>query len=113
MVEGSFVYSRQVSASFFKKLFQEYLFIISSCRDYGFLNHIFHHIGDTHVAHHLFSTMPHYHAVEATKALKPILQEYYLSDDSSVLLGIWKSFYYCDDLREESTGGQRTLWFYS
>ncbi|KAJ3053448.1 Delta(12)-fatty-acid desaturase, partial [Quaeritorhiza haematococci] len=30
-------------------------------RDYGVLNHFFHHIGDTHVAHHLFSTMPHYH----------------------------------------------------
>lgn len=32
---------------------------------------------DTHVAHHLFSTMPHYHAQEATRALKPILGDYY------------------------------------
>jgi omega-6 fatty acid desaturase (delta-12 desaturase) len=38
-------------------------------RDYGLLNHFFHHIGDTHVAHHLFSTMPHYHAERATAAL--------------------------------------------
>lgn len=29
---------------------------------YGILDHVFHHIADTHVAHHLFSSMPHYHA---------------------------------------------------
>ena len=33
-------------------------------RSYGFLDYFFHHIADTHVAHHLFSTMPHYHAEE-------------------------------------------------
>ncbi|CAG7890455.1 unnamed protein product [Brassica rapa] len=42
-------------------------------RDYGILNKVFHNITDTHVAHHLFSTMPHYNAMEATKAIKPIL----------------------------------------
>jgi omega-6 fatty acid desaturase (delta-12 desaturase) len=42
-------------------------------RDYGHLNAVFHHIGDTHVAHHLFSKMPHYHAQEATEAIKPLL----------------------------------------
>ncbi|KAM0835174.1 hypothetical protein ACQ4PT_063110 [Festuca glaucescens] len=31
-------------------------------RDYGVLNYFFHHIADTHVLHHLFSAMPHYHA---------------------------------------------------
>lgn len=31
-------------------------------RSYGPLDIVFHHIADTHVAHHLFSTMPHYHA---------------------------------------------------
>ena len=42
-------------------------------RDYGILNHVFHHITDTHVAHHIFSNMPHYHAMEATNAIKPLL----------------------------------------
>lgn len=28
-------------------------------RNYGLGNIIFHHIGDTHIAHHLFSKMPH------------------------------------------------------
>lgn len=36
-------------------------------RSYGFLDPVLHHIGDTHVAHHLFSYMPHYHAQEATQ----------------------------------------------
>mmetsp|Transcript_46417 Transcript_46417/g.119804 ORF Transcript_46417/g.119804 Transcript_46417/m.119804 type:complete len:345 (+) Transcript_46417:153-1187(+) len=32
-------------------------------RSYGsFYNHFFHHISDTHVVHHLFSRLPHYHA---------------------------------------------------
>ena len=32
-------------------------------RSYGpLLNTLHHHIADTHVAHHLVSTMPHYHA---------------------------------------------------
>ncbi len=31
-------------------------------RSFGFLDFFFHHIADTHVAHHLFSQMPHYNA---------------------------------------------------
>ncbi|KAI8896377.1 fatty acid desaturase-domain-containing protein [Globomyces pollinis-pini] len=50
-------------------------------RDFGILNFFFHHITDTHVVHHLFSTMPFYHAQEATKAVIPILGEYYLYDN--------------------------------
>ncbi|CAL9782900.1 unnamed protein product [Musa acuminata subsp. burmannicoides] len=45
-------------------------------RDYGWLNNIHHDIG-THVIHHLFPQIPHYHLVEATEAAKPILGKYY------------------------------------
>lgn len=42
-------------------------------RSYGFLDIVFHHIADTHVAHHLFSTMPHYHAQVRTGACEDVL----------------------------------------
>ncbi|EXC43318.1 Omega-3 fatty acid desaturase [Morus notabilis] len=45
-------------------------------RDYGMFNNIHHDIG-THVIHHLFPQIPHYHLVEATKAAKPVLGKYY------------------------------------
>ncbi|KAI7996734.1 Omega-6 fatty acid desaturase, endoplasmic reticulum isozyme 2 [Camellia lanceoleosa] len=64
---------------------------LATCdRDYGILNKVFHNITDTHVAHHLFSTMPHYHAMEATKAIKPILGDYYQCDGTPVLRAIWR-----------------------
>ncbi|KAK9279831.1 hypothetical protein L1049_013513 [Liquidambar formosana] len=45
-------------------------------RDYGWFNSIHHDIG-THVIHHLFPQIPHYHLIEATKAAKPVLGKYY------------------------------------
>ncbi|XP_024399937.1 omega-3 fatty acid desaturase, chloroplastic [Physcomitrium patens] len=45
-------------------------------RDYGIFNNIHHDIG-THVVHHLFPQIPHYHLIEATEAVKPVLGEYY------------------------------------
>jgi omega-3 fatty acid desaturase (delta-15 desaturase) len=56
-------------------------------RDYGFFNPIHHNIG-THVAHHIFLSMPHYHLKAATTALKPVLGAYYRTSDEP----IWKSF---------------------
>lgn len=56
--------------------------------DYGFINPIHHNIG-THVAHHIFLNMPHYHLKTATEAIKPILGDYYRKSDKS----IWQSFF--------------------
>ena len=56
---------------------------------------MFHHIGDTHIAHHLFSYMPHYHAVEATKYLKKALGEYYYRDDTPIFKAMWLTGRYC------------------
>nr|GMC79412.1 delta(12)-fatty-acid desaturase FAD2-like [Ipomoea batatas] len=64
-------------------------------RDYGILNKVFHNITDTHVAHHLFSTMPHYHAMEATKAIKPILGEYYQLDGTPVFNAMFREVKEC------------------
>ncbi|KAJ8477994.1 hypothetical protein OPV22_021721 [Ensete ventricosum] len=64
-------------------------------RDYGPLNKVFHNITDTHVAHHLFSTMPHYHAMEATQAIKPVLREYYQFDGTPLLKAMWREAREC------------------
>ncbi|KAM7273814.1 hypothetical protein ACFE04_028478 [Oxalis oulophora] len=64
-------------------------------RDYGVLNKVFHNITDTHVAHHLISTMPHYHAMEATKAIKPILGDYYHLDETPFIKAMWREAKEC------------------
>ncbi|KAL8516370.1 hypothetical protein ACS0TY_014864 [Phlomoides rotata] len=45
-------------------------------QDYGLFNKIHHDIG-THVIHHLFPQIPHYHLVEATREAKKVLGNYY------------------------------------
>ncbi|GAB4823433.1 hypothetical protein N2152v2_010479 [Parachlorella kessleri] len=61
-------------------------------RNYGILTHFHHRIADTHVCHHLFSTIPHYNAVEATEAIKPVLGEYYLYDDRFLPKALWQDW---------------------
>nr|QFR98376.1 FAD3-4 [Arachis hypogaea] len=51
-------------------------------RDYGLVNNIHHDIG-THVIHHLFPQIPHYHLLEATEAAKPVLGKYYREPEKS------------------------------
>jgi acyl-lipid omega-3 desaturase len=63
-------------------------------RDYGLFNPIHHNIG-THVAHHVFLSMPHYHLLEATEAIKPILGDYYRSSKTSIWTAFWKSVASC------------------
>lgn len=45
-------------------------------RDYGIFNKVHHDIG-THVVHHLFPAIPHYHLEKATEACKPVMGDYY------------------------------------
>lgn len=63
-------------------------------RDYGFINSIHHDIG-THVAHHIFLNMPHYHLKAATKAIKPILGEYYRSSSEPIWKDLYNSYRRC------------------
>ncbi|XP_007028985.2 PREDICTED: delta(12)-fatty-acid desaturase FAD2 [Theobroma cacao] len=81
-------------------------------RDYGILNKVFHNITDTHVAHHLFSTMPHYHAMEATKAIKPVLGEYYQVDGTPVYKALWREAKECIYVEpDEGEHGKGVFWY--
>nr|APQ41582.1 delta-12 fatty acid desaturase allele 1 [Perilla frutescens] len=82
-------------------------------RDYGVLNTVFHNITDTHVAHHLFSTMPHYHAMEATKAIKPILGEYYQFDGTPVAKAVWREAKECVYVEPDEGDKNKGVFWYN
>jgi omega-6 fatty acid desaturase (delta-12 desaturase) len=80
-------------------------------RDYGaFLNAAFHNIADTHVMHHLFPSMPHYHAVEATRAIRPVLGEYYRFDDTPIVQAAWRAAKECLYVEPDSRR-EGVFWF--
>ncbi|KAK9156632.1 hypothetical protein Scep_003206 [Stephania cephalantha] len=81
-------------------------------RDYGVLNKVFHHITDTHVAHHLFSTMPHYNAMEATKAIKPILGEYYQFDGTPFYKALWREAKECIYVEQDDETQDKGVFWY-
>lgn len=62
---------------------------------WGMLDWAFHRITDTHLAHHLFHEMPFYYAEEATRAIIPIVGDYYLKDHRSIPRAIWTSVRDC------------------
>jgi omega-6 fatty acid desaturase / acyl-lipid omega-6 desaturase (Delta-12 desaturase) len=64
-------------------------------RDYGLLNRVLHNVTDTHVLHHIFPNMPHYHAMEATRAMRPLLGEYYMFDDTPIVKATWREAKQC------------------
>ena len=78
-------------------------------RDYGIFNNIHHNIG-THVVHHLFPQIPHYHIVEATKYIKPVLGNYYIEPEKSkwplpihLLASWWKALQNCKYVDDKGT----------
>lgn len=81
-------------------------------RDYGVLNKVFHNSTNTHVVHHLFSTMPHYHAMEATNVLKPILGEYYSFDATPIWKALWREARECLFVEPDEDGAQNGVFWY-
>eukprot|EP00698_Gefionella_okellyi_P004428 TRINITY_DN14086_c0_g1_i1.p1 TRINITY_DN14086_c0_g1~~TRINITY_DN14086_c0_g1_i1.p1 ORF type:complete len:363 (+),score=48.57 TRINITY_DN14086_c0_g1_i1:59-1147(+) len=65
-------------------------------RTMGFwLNHKVHHLVDTHVLHHIFPQIPHYHAEEASEHLQRVLGDYYKRDESNFAVSFWKAIRDC------------------
>jgi omega-6 fatty acid desaturase / acyl-lipid omega-6 desaturase (Delta-12 desaturase) len=63
-------------------------------REFGFIGRtLLHGIVETHVLHHYVSTIPFYHADEATEAIKPVMGNHYRSDTKDGSLGFLKSMY--------------------
>lgn len=63
-------------------------------REFGFIGrHLFHGIIETHVLHHFVSTIPFYHADEATEAIKPVMGKHYRAKTEGGSLGFIKSLW--------------------
>lgn len=71
-------------------------------RDYGFINPIHHNIG-THVAHHIFLNMPHYHLKTATEAIKPMLGDYYRCSNEPILKSFIRSYWACHFVKDQGS----------
>ncbi|MCJ1258628.1 Oleate hydroxylase fah12 [Lignoscripta atroalba] len=79
-------------------------------REFGFIGrHLMHGIVETHVLHHYVSTIPFYHADEATEAIKSVMGQHYRSDVEGGPIGflksLWKSARWCQWI-EPTEGAQ-------
>jgi fatty acid desaturase len=72
------------------------------------IDFLHHHIGTTHVVHHVCSRIPHYHGKKATEALKKAFPEHYLYDPTPILQAIWRIGCNCVAVRQVGD-----LWVYT
>jgi len=74
-------------------------------RDLGFIDtHLFHDIIGTHVCHHLVSTIPFYHAGEASIHIRKVMGKHYKADTKTPFwTAFWKNQCDCKFV-EESEG---------
>ncbi|KAJ9325451.1 hypothetical protein DTO027B5_5012 [Paecilomyces variotii] len=72
----------------------------------GFLDidmYLFHGIVGTHVLHHLVSTIPFYHAYEATEAVKKVMGKHYHADmDTPLIAALFRTQRDCQFVEESS-----------
>ena len=81
-------------------------------RDYGIMNHLHHRIGSTHVCHHLFSQIPHYHAEEASQAIQKVLGKYYVKDTTNVWFAMYREFCKCKFVASDESKDGPIMWYY-
>ncbi|MEO1475025.1 MAG: fatty acid desaturase [Pseudomonadota bacterium] len=76
-------------------------------RNYFPFNQLTHRIGECHIVHHLFADIPHYHAKEATEAIKPLLGAHYLSSPRSVIADFYRTLVQCHFVERTEAGDWR------
>ncbi|KAH8602793.1 putative Delta(12) fatty acid desaturase [Bisporella sp. PMI_857] len=88
-------------------------------REFGFVGRtLLHGIIETHVLHHYVSTIPFYHADEATEAIKPVMGRHYRADVEGGALGflesMWKSARWCQwvEPSEGAKGEGKGVYFF-
>ncbi len=80
---------------------------LSIDRPYGkLLNFLHHQIGSSHVIHHIFPTIPHYHAREATIAIKKAFPRTYLFNPVPIHKALWNIACNCIAVKSEENDGQ-------
>ncbi|KAJ4841556.1 hypothetical protein Tsubulata_044800 [Turnera subulata] len=81
--------------------------------DFGYwVNKITHNSANTHTCHHLFPTLPHYHAIEATEAIKPILGDYYQVDSTPPLMMLYRAIKECVYAdQDQDSKGKGVYWY--
>ncbi|KAJ4840688.1 hypothetical protein Tsubulata_035798 [Turnera subulata] len=81
--------------------------------DYGpWLNKVFHYSNTTHICHHLFPMIPHYHAREATEAIKPVLGDYYQIDSTPIPKLLYRAAKECIYAEpDEGSKGKGVYWY--
>ena len=65
-------------------------------RPYPYIvDELHHHIGTTHVLHHMNYSIPHYRAQEYTREIKKVLGDYYLYDPMPIHKAVFRSAKEC------------------
>ena len=76
-------------------------------RPYGPIVDFLHHrIGTTHVAHHLDAKIPHYHAAEATAAIKAAFPDLYRYNPTPIRKALWDVAKNCHVVEPTNDGWQ-------
>jgi len=72
------------------------------------IDRLHHHIGTTHVAHHLDARIPHYRAKQATQAIAAAFPDLYRFDATPVTAALWRVARECQSVTETANG-----WYFS
>lgn len=80
---------------------------------YKIVDLVQHHIGSTHVAHHLCPQIPHYHAVEATEAIKKAFPHLYLFDPTPIHWALLRIASKCVSVEMLSHCAAGKMWVYT